>query len=176
MKRCPRCNRTYDAGQTFCSIDGAPLEDEQRFASPPPHAPGLYSPPTAWPGEMRPPPPYVWKSNPDIAEHLRSPSDVAAPAPQPTFPTTASRPWQTAPNKDMAVMAMIMGIVSLICFPVPFGQIALVLGLLALRKENKDSSRYGGKPFAITGAIIGGFTTLIMLAIILLMFIGVIFG
>ena len=176
MKRCPRCNRTYDAEQTFCSIDGAPLEDERFAPPPPPSAPDLYSPPTAWPGEMRPaPPPYVWKSNPDIsAEQLRSPATPAITS-RPTFPVTTP-PWQSAPNKDMAVMAMIMGVVSLICFPVPFGQIALVLGLIAVRKESKDPSFYGGKPFAITGAIIGGFTTLIVLAIILLMFIGMLFG
>ena len=73
-------------------------------------------------------------------------------------------------------MAMIMGVVSLICFPIPFGQIALVLGLIALRRENKDSLLYGGKPFALTGAIIGGFTTLITLVFILLMLMGIILG
>lgn len=76
------------------------------------------------------------------------------------------------PNKDMAVTALIMGALSLACFPFPFGQIALALGLIALQKENRDPARYGGKPFAITGIVIGGFTTLIVLVIILFMLLG----
>ena len=172
MKHCPRCNRTYtDAQQAYCSVDGVLLEDD-RFKSPSPS--DDYAPPTAWPGDMPPPPPYGWKSNPNMVEAVRP----TAPRHQQSFPLQPYPPRVMSPvrNQDMAVVALIMGAVSIICFPVPFGQIALVLGLMALRKENKDPAHYGGKPLAITGTVIGAFTTLIMLVMLLFILMGAMLG
>ena len=65
---------------------------------------------------------------------------------------------------------MIVGIVGIVaggCFgPIP-GIVALALGLTALSQIKKSPDKYGGKPFATAGVIIGALTILFYLVLLL---------
>ena len=56
------------------------------------------------------------------------------------------------------------------CFgPIP-GIVALVLGLVALSQIKRSPEKFGGKPYATAGVIIGGVSILFYLLIILWFF------
>ena len=58
------------------------------------------------------------------------------------------------------MITAIAGLLMAGCFgPIP-GIIALVLGLVALSQIKKSPEKFGGKPFATAGVIIGGITVL----------------
>jgi hypothetical protein len=165
MKYCPVCKRRFDEPWlSFCSDDGTPLiqeltppadpnwnpqirepkvktldeEQTQWLPREPPLAGGWIAPderPPMSPGPWQPPPP---------------------PAPIPYIPGTKR-------SEGLALASMITGIAGFLmggCFgPLP-GIVALVLGLIALSQIKKSPDKYGGKPFAMAGAIIGGVSIL----------------
>ena len=58
------------------------------------------------------------------------------------------------------------------CFgPIP-GIVALVLGLVALSQIKRSPEKFGGKPYATAGVIIGGVSILFYLLILLWFFLG----
>ena len=62
------------------------------------------------------------------------------------------------------------------CFgPIP-GIVALVLGLVALSQIKKSPEKFGGKPYATAGVIIGGVSILFYLLILLWFFLGAVFS
>lgn len=67
------------------------------------------------------------------------------------------------PNKGMAMAAMILGIVSLPtlgCFLVG-GITAIILGVIAIGRANKEPDVYGGKGMAIAGIIMAAFSLVV---------------
>ena len=72
-------------------------------------------------------------------------------------------PRTQAPSQGLATASMIVGLAGILlswCFgPVP-AIVALVLGLVALSQIKKSPEKFGGKPFATAGVIIGGITVM----------------
>ena len=75
----------------------------------------------------------------------------------------------------MAIASMITGIAGLLlagCFgPIP-GIVAVVLGLIALSQIKKSPEKFGGKPYATAGVIIGAVSILFYALILLWMILG----
>jgi uncharacterized protein DUF4190 len=167
MKYCPQCNKQFtEAWLSFCSDDGTPLVQELTPAADPNWDPKIREPKvqtgdereTVWlPRDQ--PLPGGW-----IAPDERPPMSPGPwqPAQQPARPDTPFAPpypRRTQPNQGLALASMITGICGLVlsfCFgPIP-GIVALVLGIIALTQIKKSPEKFGGKPFAIAGVIIGG--------------------
>jgi prepilin-type processing-associated H-X9-DG protein len=77
------------------------------------------------------------------------------PPPEPVNPNfDSSLPPTGQPRSNaLALTAMILGIVGVPCFP--SGIVAIILGILALSKINKDPTAAGGKGMAVTGIVLG---------------------
>jgi hypothetical protein len=163
MKYCPLCKRQFnEAWLSFCSDDGTPLIQELTPPADPNWNPKIREPkvetrdeePTQWlPRDT--PAPGAW-----IAPDERPPMSPGPWTPPPP-PVAPFRPRTQQPTQNLALASMITAIAGLLmagCFgPIP-GIIALVLGLVALSQIKKSPDKYGGKPFATAGVIIGGIT------------------
>lgn len=78
--------------------------------------------------------------------------------------------WAAPPRNDpMAIAALVLGICSIVLFPILLPQIALVLGLVSLRRIRTTGE--SGKGMAITGVVIGGAITALTVVLVAL-FIG----
>ena len=180
MKYCPLCKRRFDeAWLSFCSDDGTPLIQELTPPADPNWDPRIREPkvktqdeePTQWlPRE--PPLPGGW-----IAPDERPPMSPGPwqPAPPPSLasPTSPFLPGRTQQSQGLAIASMVTGIAGFLmagCFgPLP-GIVALILGLTALSQIKKSPEKYGGKPYATAGVIIGALSILFY-AVIFLWFI-----
>lgn len=170
MKYCPLCKRQFDeAWLSFCSDDGTPLIQELTPPADPNWNPRIRQPRVETPDERPtqwlprdPPTPGAWIA-PDERPPM-SPGPWAPPAPPAAYPRRA----QPSPNLALASMITAIGGLMLAgCFgPIP-GLVALVLGLVALSQIKKSPEKYGGKPFATAGVIIGSLTLLFYLLIFL---------
>jgi uncharacterized protein DUF4190 len=171
MKYCPQCQRRFDeAWLSFCSDDGTPLIQELTPPADPNWNPKIRGPQVQTPDEQEtqwlpkePPLPGAW-----IAPDERPPM---SPAPWEQRPPATPAPWQPPPppspyaakqlDQGLAVASMVVGIAGVVLLgclgPIP-GIVSLVLGLVALSQINKSPERYGGKPYAKAGVIIGGLT------------------
>ena len=171
MKYCPLCKKQFDEPWlSFCSDDGTPLIQELTPAADPNWNPRIREPKVETPDEQQtqwlprePPAPGAW-----IAPDERPPMSPGPwTPPGPPTPTYFPRPQ---PTQNLALASMITGIVGLLlagCFgPIP-GLVALVLGLVALSQIKKSPEKYGGKPFATAGVIIGGITVMFYLLLLL---------
>lgn len=176
MKYCPLCKKRYDeAWLSFCSDDGTPLIQELTPPADPNWNPQIREPKVKTPDEeatqwlpREPPLPGGW-----IAPDERPPM---SPGPwQPPPPPPARLPYVPGVKRSegLALASMITaiaGVMSAGCFgPVP-AIVALVLGLVALSQIKKSPDKFGGKPFATAGVIIGGVTVLFYLLILLWIF------
>jgi len=91
-------------------------------------------------------------------------------APPPPLPS--ARPLPIAPlppksgNSTMAVWAMILGIMSVLCCQI-LGPVAIVLGAVAL-SNLKSHPEMTGRGFAITGIVLGILSLLMVLAFLLI--------
>ncbi len=168
MKRCPVCNATYDDPYlSFCPNDGTPLirmspdeahtvlmssretEPAATVASNPPPAPQPYGWANETPAQWTPPPPPA----------------IRGPATQ---------------QQTLAVASMILGLVGItfgwICGGPFFALLAVVMGTVALFQIKKDPVRYGGKPMALIGLILGAIVLAIYVVImaiwVIMMFAG----
>lgn len=171
MKYCPLCKRRFDEPWlSFCSDDGTPLIQELTPPADPNWNPKIRGPRVETPDEQQtqwlprePPAPGAWIA-PDERPPMR-PGPWTPPAP-PT-PTYFPRPQ---PTQNLALASLITGILGLLlagCFgPIP-GIVALVLGLVALSQIKKSPEKYGGKPFATAGVVIGGITVMFYLLLLL---------
>jgi len=167
MKRCLRCNKTYnDDTLNFCLDDGELLVMEQPvpggFREEPPTMvldAARVTDPISW-AQPRPPaqPPAQWN---------------AAPLAQQQF---GGLPAARRPETTLATVGMILGIISLAvscCYGgIWLGIPAAIVSFIALQKANNQSDNYGGKGMALAGLIMGGVSFLITLLVI----IGVIAG
>ena len=67
-------------------------------------------------------------------------------------------------TSGMAVAALILGLIG--CIP-PLGIVALILGLIAIGRIDNPANNLTGKGLAIAGAIIGGFSTLLLSVLVI---------
>ena len=75
---------------------------------------------------------------------------------------------------------MVVGVVGLVvgtfCLgPIP-GIAALILGLVALNQIKKSPEKYGGKPLAIIGVVLGSLSLLVTIGWVILFIIGSLAG
>jgi len=179
MKYCPQCKRQFtETWLAFCSDDGTPLIEDLSPAQDPNWDPQIRQTKTDTASEQetqwlprQPPAPGGW-----IAPDERPPMSPGPwqPSPPPQVPTRTGA--QT--SQGLALTSMIVGIVGIVaagCFgPIP-GIIALALGLTALSQIKKSPEKYGGKPFATAGVIIGGVTILFYLILLLWFILSLVF-
>ena len=157
MKRCPKCNQTFDEGWlSFCTNDGTTLVEEPTSSS------------DMMKTIMAPPPPPV--SRPNDQANWSSPSGgIGAgqfPAPPPSY--------AAGPQQGLALASMICGIFSmtigwccstgLIASPVALG-----LGIYSLIQNKNNPDKFGGKTFAIVG-IVTASLYLVLIAIFFLIY------
>jgi len=125
--------------------------------------PAQAPPQTDWPSAP-PPAPSDWGS-PSAYQPGSQPmgSGGFATPPPPPFPGAAGK------DKTLAIWSLVLGILSLFCFGIVTGPIAIVLGVMALNKEKNDPARYGGgKGLAYAGIGIGAFAVLLTLLFLLI--------
>jgi hypothetical protein len=172
MKYCPACKRRFEeAWLSFCSDDGTPLIQELTPPADPNWDPHIREQrvktqdeqETAWlPRE--PPLPGGWIA-PDERPPMK-PGPWSPPAP----PAPVYVPIRTQKSQGLALASMITGILGLMMFgcffPLP-GIVAFVLGLVALSQIKKSPEKFGGKPYATAGVIMGGISILFLVAMIL---------
>lgn len=167
MKRCPSCNQTFtDEWLTFCTQDGTSLVTADTSVidppvtlvnpSMPPSVSPLEHPTMDMPGKSIP--------APALYDPPQMPQPGFRPPPPPAYPV--------ATEKNMALLSMILGIVSItIGFCCYFGvltaPVAIGLGVYALSLIKKDSNKYGGKGMAIAGIITGSLYFVFLILIIL---------
>lgn len=180
MKYCPQCQRRFtEAWLSFCSDDGTPLIQELTPPADPNWNPRIRGPQVQTPDEQEtqwlpkdPPLPGSWIA-PDEGPPM-SPGPWQPPAP-PVVPISP----QTRPSQGLALASMIIGIAGIVvagCFgPVP-GIVALVLGLTALSQIKKSPDKYGGKPYATAGVVIGALTVGFYVLVFIWLLIGAIFS
>ena len=178
MKYCPQCKRQFtEPWLSFCSDDGTPLIQELTPSRDPNWDPNIREPKVETPPEQEtqwlprePPLPGGW-----IAPDERPPM---SPGPwQP--PPPPYRPPLRKQSQGLALASMITGIAGFvlgICLgPLP-GIAALVMGLIALSQIKREPDKYGGKPFAIAGVIIGSVHVAFYVILFLFYLLGLVFG
>ena len=183
MKHCTTCGANFvDDDLRYCTDDGTVLlPGENPFAADA-QATKIY--PDSRPTEvMSPPRPTEYgvrtpEDQPPAAPLYRwaneAPASWTPPAP-PAYPGAGQQQQTTA-----ALLSLIFGILAItigwICFGIPLGIVAVILGLVALAQVNKDPAKYGGKPLAIGGLITGGIVALVKTLFLLLWIVAAIFG
>lgn len=168
MKRCPVCNATYDDPYlSFCPNDGTPL---MRMSPDEAHTVLMSSretDPAATVASNLPPAPqpYGWANETPAQWTPPPPPAIRGPATQ---------------QQTLAVASMILGLVGItfgwICGGPFFALLAVVMGTVALFQIKKDPVRYGGKPMALIGLILGAIVLAIYVVImaiwVIMMFAG----
>jgi hypothetical protein len=190
MKRCPTCTQLFDDSQSFCANDGTRLVADEPTApdfdpmatimSPPPPSTGEFRPPAQNYTDPTPPPPSSWMDTPTPAPSI--------PSPQPWTGAGAGAQYgggggmasygataQTQQN-TLALVSLICGVLSLICFGILTGIPAIITGYMQLNKIKSDPATYGGRGMAIGGIICGAISSLFTILLILLMIAGAIGG
>jgi hypothetical protein len=106
-----------------------------------------------------------WKTMAEVPEFaVLLPKSPLAPPPTRTVPITPLPP--PANTSQMAVWAMVLGILSVLCCQI-LGPVAIVLGAVSL-SQLKSHPELTGRGFAITGIVLGIVSLLIVVAAILL--------
>jgi len=178
MKHCPTCSANFDDDDLgYCTDDGTPLlsganpfaPDEQAtkvfaataptevMSAPRPTEYGAGTPPLQTPT----PEPYRWaKEGPPTW----NPPPAPVPVPYPAF--------RQQQQTTIAVLSLVFGVASItigwLCFGLPLGILAIILGFVALSQIKRKPEQYGGKPLAIGGMVTGGIMLLVQLAIIVI--------
>lgn len=156
MKRCPSCQRTYDDMQTFCTEDGAVLLAEAGGPStgrvePPPTQ--IYTPPPSTGSAYAPPSqpgygPGGWQDTPATPSY-------APPAVRPNYAPPMAPSMQGGQDQTFAVVSLICGVTSFVCFG-PLSSIpAVIFGVMARNRVKQDPARFGGAGLAMAGLILG---------------------
>ena len=172
MKYCPVCKRQFDEPWlSFCSDDGTPLIQELTPPADPNWNPRIRDPRVKTPDEE----PTQWlPRDPPLGGGWIAPDERPPMSPGPWTPPQPIAPLQYVPglkrSDGLSLASMITGIAGLLlagCFgPIP-GIVALVLGLIALSQIKKSPEKYGGKPYATAGVILGAISILFYGAIFL---------
>lgn len=64
------------------------------------------------------------------------------------------------PNESLAIPAMVLGLVGIMCgITAPVG---LIMGIISLSRINRSANTLGGRGMAITGIVVGGIITALM--------------
>lgn len=117
--------------------------------------------------EEQPQPPPI---TPPQQDYSRPPEFAQGYASLPPGPPTALDRLIPAKNAK-ALLAYYMGVFSIVpCFTPILGPAAIVLGVLGL-KECKRDPNLPGKGHAITGIVLGGIMTFLVLALVLFIFV-----
>lgn len=75
--------------------------------------------------------------------------------------------WAPPPRTDpLAVVALVVGIVGLVFFPLVISQVALVLGIIGARRVRRTGDQ--GFGLAVTGIVLGSIGTLVVLGMVAL--------
>ena len=177
MKYCPQCNRQFtEVWLSFCPDDGTALVHELTPSRDPNWDPNIrpVEPPSEQETQWLPREPPIaggW-----VAPDERPPISPAVWQPPPA-------PYQPPTNKQLsqglAIASMITGLVGLVaggCFgPLP-GIVALIMGLVALSQIKKEPEKFGGKPFATAGVVIGAVSIVFYLILLLWFLLAIGFG
>lgn len=143
MKICPQCQLTYeDDGLNFCLNDGSVLNQ-----APSSEAKTVYFEAARKTTEYGVPPqaqpPAVWQG-----QQQMQPQQFGGVA-----------PYAVNRDKSLPIISLLLGIFSflLMCFVIgiPIGLGAIITGGLAIKNENNDPSRFGGRGLAIGGIVLG---------------------
>ena len=173
MKYCPQCKRQFnEEWLSFCSDDGTPLIQELTPAADPNWDPQIREPKVKTEDEREtqwlprePPLPGGW-----IAPDERPPMTPGPWTPAPPPAPLPYVPFRTQKSQGLALASMITGILGLFMFgcffPIP-GIVAFVLGLVSLSQIKKSPEKFGGKPYATAGMIMGGISILVFVVMIL---------
>jgi uncharacterized protein DUF4190 len=169
MKRCPTCNQQFtDEWLTFCTQDGTSLVEVQvspneppptiAYPSMPPSVSPAEQPTKDLPGAYKPPP--VQMGGPQSLQSGWQPPPPPA--------------YGTQPQKSLAVLSMVLGIVSMTIgwccyFGVLTSPVAIGIGIFALSQIKNDPKKYGGKGMAIAG-IVAGSLYFVFVALIILIY------
>jgi hypothetical protein len=136
----------------------------------------------------QPPPafePYQPASSP-LEKASSTPEWTPPPAPEANWqnqPVGQDSPFQPPPagvavgqNKTLAIVSLVLGILSLLCCSwfIP-GIAAIVTGVMARGKAKKNPAQYGGEGLAL-GGIITGVISLILGAIVAVLYLGGMFA
>ncbi len=166
MKQCPKCHQTYnDNNLNFCLEDGELLTG---FTSEPP--PARYiddSPPTMVMNDARVTNPANWPQTPPAAPvgHWQPPQQNLQNQPYRSPGFTPSL------DQTLPIISLVLGILSLIlicCYGgIWLGLPAAILGFLGMRNAESNPQQYGGRGLAIGGMVLGIFSFLSALAIII---------
>ena len=170
MKYCPLCKRRFDeAWLSFCSDDGTPLIHELTPPGDPNRDARIREPKVETPDEQE----TKWlPREPPLAGGWIAPDERPPMSPGPWQPPPPPVPYlpKTHQSQGLALASMITAIVGLVmagCLgPVP-GIVAVVLGFVALSQIKKSPEKYGGKPYATAGIIIGGVSIFFYILILL---------
>jgi hypothetical protein len=179
MKHCPQCNKQFtEVWLSFCPDDGTPLVHELTPSQDPNWDPKIREPKVETPSEQETqwlprdtPLPGAW-----VAPDERPPMSpgVWQPPPAPYRP-----PFNKQASQGLAMASMIVGIAGLVaggCLgPLP-GIAALIMGLVALSQIKKEPDKYGGRPLAIAGVVIGSVSIAFYLLLFLWFILGIVFG
>ena len=187
MKHCPTCSANFDDDDLgYCTDDGTPLLaganpfgqdaqatklfDEQPvtqvMSAPRPTQYGVGTPPMQAPT----PEPYRWAN-----ESPPAPAPAWTPPPVPMYPAIRQQQQTT-----VAILSLVFGLASItigwICFGLPLGILAMILGFVALSQIRRNPAQYGGKPLALCGLITGGIVFLVHVAIFVIWIVAMIIG
>ncbi|MEO7672458.1 MAG: DUF4190 domain-containing protein [Pyrinomonadaceae bacterium] len=177
MKRCPRCGQTYsDAAINFCLNDGELLS---YLADDAPKTIVQNAPPSF----VDDSPPTEFLKSPRVTSETNWPTHappVRYQGPQQDAPQIFTNyPTTVSPDQTLAIVSIGLGVASMTigwcCYSgMLLGPAAIVTGLIALSMIKKNPGVYGGRPFAITGIVIGAAYLAIMLLIIIVYIIAMI--
>lgn len=143
MKICPQCRQTYsDDGLNFCLNDGSVLDSQSATEA----RTMVFEQPrltNEFPGAQHSAPPSVWQAQQSV---------------QPArYGSVSPRIGNT--DRSLGIISILLGIFSIIlgCFliGIPLGVGAIVTGGIAIRNENNEPERYGGRGLAIGGVVTG---------------------
>ena len=168
MKRCPTCNQQFtDEWLTFCTQDGTSLVDIPASPNEPP-------PTIAYP----PMPPSVSPAEQPTLDfpvgYKPPPLQVATPQPlQPGWQPPPPPAYASQPQKSLAVLSMVLGIVSITIgwccyFGVLTSPVSIGLGIFSLFQIKNNPTQYGGKGMAIAGIVLGALYFVFVALIVLI--------
>jgi hypothetical protein len=172
MKQCPRCKQTYsDPSLNFCLEDGELLSTFSQ--EPPPSRYADDTPPTILLDQSRVTNPTNWPNQPSAQPPAKwQPAGV----PQQQFGS-----YPMPPSSSLAVVSLILGISSLTIgwccsLALILAPAALITGVMAKNRADKQPDLYTGRGMAIGGIVMGAISLAAYILFIIIYGIAVIGG
>jgi hypothetical protein len=162
MKVCPNCQQRYDDDNlNFCLNDGGVLTKVQDDAAPTvlinqvrttdqnwSYTEPAAQPMTQWQGQ--PPPMQQGQQNPQLM----------------------NRQWTKHRDQTLPILSLVLGVLSLPftcwCGGFYFGVAALITGYIGMNNAKNNPDSYTGKEMAIAGLVLGAFSFVITVIIVLI--------